>query len=559
MWVPGATFGDEGPEGDNYSARLSLLWAPAEDFDANFKLTWDQQTMNAMDAYVELFCADENKVPTMLGAPLPGADCKKDQKKAESSLATQYAVNWPRGNGGVPYYESKFWLSSLTLNKSFDDITLTSTTGYYDQTIAGGNTADFSPFALIWSTQYEEYQLITEELRLSSDYSGPLNFMGGLFFEHSSRQWENYPDIFHAGFNTAAQNWTTVETVADVTTDSWSAFAQVQWDIVENLELSVGARYTKDEKDGEFKNLTIGVSAIPFYPAGQVLKSDYSDDNVSPEATLTWKLTPDHTLYAAYKEGYKAGGISNGALLQASATPENLQFGPEETDGFEIGYKALLFDGTLRMDLTAYSYDYDGLQVGSFNSQTFSFTIGNAAAASTEGVQASFDWMATDNLTFNGNLGYNRARYEDYRSGPCYVGQTTDTGCVTVGTTRTQDLSGEALNRAPDLMFSLGADYRATFAGGWTADFTADAAYTDEYMTAADNSPGGVQEDYWRINAGVHVMPENEKYRISLIGRNLTNEYYLLNAVNHPGGTADQFVGVFNRPRELVLQAEYRF
>ncbi len=559
VWVPGATFGETGPDGDNYAARLSLLWSPSEDFDANLKLTWDQQTMNAMDAYVELFCTGGKKVPTMLGAVLPGADCKKDQVKAESSLAPIYAVNWPGGNDGVPYYYSKFVLSSLELNKRFDDITLTSTTGYYDQIIAGGNTADFSPFALIWSTQHEDYELLTEELRATSDFSGPLNFMAGLYFETSSRTWWNLPDIFHAGFNTAAQNWTTVETWASADSDSIAAFAQVLWGITDTLELAAGARYTDDQKDGEFENVAIGVSGTAFYPAGQVLKSSYSDDNVSPEVTLTWQPSDGHTLYGAYKTGYKAGGISNGALLLASATPDNLKFGPEETDGFEVGYKALLFDGTLRLDLTAYSYDYDGLQVGSFNSSTFTFTIGNAAKASTEGVQASFDWMATDNLTFNGNLGYNKARYEDYENAPCYVGQTAATGCNVVGGVRRQDLSDEPLPRAPDLMFSLGADYRATFAGGWTADFSADAAYTDEYMTATDNTPGGIQEDFWRFNAGVHVMPENEKYRVSLIGRNLTNEFYLLNTVNHPGGTADQFVGVFNRPREVVLQAEYRF
>jgi len=547
-----------GPNGDNYSARLSLNWAPSDDFDADLKLTWDQQTMNSMDAYVELFCTGSKVAPTEIGAVMPGADCKKDMVKAESSLATQYSVNWPRGNKGVPYYDSTFVLSSLALNKRFDSFDLTSTTGYYDQTIGGGNTADFSPFALIWSTQYEEYNLFTEELRLETSFDGPVNLMGGLYFEHSSREWENYPDLFHAGLNVAANNWTTVETVADVTTDSWSAFAQVQWDITEQLELSAGARYTDDSKDGKFENLTVGVSTIPFYPAGQVLKSEFSDDNTSPEVTLTWKPTPEHTVYAAYKTGYKAGGISNGALLQASATAENLQFDPEETDGYEVGYKGLLFDGTLRVDLTGYSYDYDGLQLGSFNSSTISFTIGNAAKASTEGVQASFEWMALDDLSFSGSLGYNRARYEDYQNAQCYVGQTADTGCITVGTVRTQDLTGEALTRAPDLMYSLGADYRARF-GGWTAEFSADAAYTDDYQTAADNSPGGLQEDFWRLNAGVHLMPESEKYRISLIGRNLTNEYYMVNAVNHPGGTADQFVGVFNRPREIVFQAEYRF
>ena len=60
------------------------------DFDANFKLTWDQQTMNAMDAYVELFCTDENKVPTMLGAAL--ARCRLQERPEKSRKFAGHSV-----------------------------------------------------------------------------------------------------------------------------------------------------------------------------------------------------------------------------------------------------------------------------------------------------------------------------------------------------------------------------------------------------------------------------------------------------------------------------------
>jgi hypothetical protein len=191
--------------------------------------------------------------------------------------------------------------------------------------------------------------------------------------------------------------------------------------------------------------------------------------------------------------------------------------------------------------------------VGSFNSATISFTIGNAAKASTEGVQASFDWMATDNLSFNGSVGYNRARYEDYENAACYVGQTAETGCVTVGGVRTQDLTGESLVRAPDLMFSLGADYRATLASGWTADFSADAAYTDDYMSATDNSPGGIQEISGGC-AGVHLMPRTRS--TDLADWPEPDERVLPAERGQPsGGTADQFVGLFNRRVRLFSRA----
>ena len=205
--------------------------------------------------------------------------------------------------------------------------------------------------------------------------------------------------------------------------------------------------------------------------------------------------------------------------------------------------------------MTAYRYEYDGLQVASFAQATISFNIGNAAEARTEGVAASFNWLATDHLSFNGNVGYNRARYQDFRNAPCYAGQTAALGCIAA----TQDLSGTALVRAPDTTFSIGADYKANFTSGWVADFSIDGAHSSSYQTHTDNHPGGMQDGYWRLNAAVHVMPEDERFRLSLIGRNLTDEYYMITSSSAPGGTPTQFIGSFNRPREVVLQAEYQF
>jgi outer membrane receptor protein involved in Fe transport len=271
--------------------------------------------------------------------------------------------------------------------------------------------------------------------------------------------------------------------------------------------------------------------------------------------TLTWQLSPEQTIYGGYKTGYKSGGLSNGAILQASATPNSIKFGPEESDGFEVGYKSTLLNDTLRLDLTAYRYEYDGLQVASFEQTTLSFNIGNAAEARTEGVAGSFNWLATDNLSFNGNVGYNRARYQNYRNAPCYAGQTAALGCVS----GRQDLTGTKLVRAPDTTFSLGADYRAQFATGWLADFSVDGAYSSSYQAHTDNHPGGIQEAFWRLNAAIHLMPDDERFRLSLIGRNLTNEYYMITSSSAPAGAPTQFIATFNRPREVVLQAEYQF
>ena len=554
--VPGATSGGRQPGNQEYAGRLTLVWTPTDDFEADFRLLFSHQDLNAYNAFTEAFCTNGVTQPTLFGTIIdPNADCRKDRRKSEGSLAPEFAANYTGGNNGVPYFTSEGVLAALTMTKQFGDVSVTSTTGYYEQEFSGANNADYTSFALLWGSQSETYKLFTQEFRLNTDFAGPVNFSAGVYYETSDRLFGNYPDIMHAGLNVAANNYTSFETFADAETETMSAFGQVRWQFTPTLELAAGARYSRDEKTQDAWNRTVGVTTSPLRPAGSVLTSEFSDENVSPEATLSWKFAPGHLAYLGYKTGYKAGAISNGALLLASSTADDLVIDSEVADGFEVGYKGDLFDRTLRLNLTAYSYDFDDLQLGTFNATTISFTIQNAAAARTQGVSASFDWLAADRLTVSGNLGYNRARYTRFMDAPCYAGQTVAAGCVD----RRQDLTGEQLVRAPDLNATLAANYVAPLWTGWEADFSASASYSSEYQTASDNDPGGMQDGFVRLNAAVNIGPEDGRFQISVIGRNLTDEYYLASTSARPLGGPNEYIGVFNRPREVVVQVRYQF
>jgi iron complex outermembrane receptor protein len=555
---PGANNGSTLPRSHNYAARLTLLWAPTESFDARLKFTLDQQRTNGPTSNSEPFCTP-GTTPTELGVPVPQEDCTRNRVLNISGLAPIYAANYPYANGGVPYQDSKFSLTSVTLNQRFSAVTLTSTTGYYDQTVSDGGNYDWSPYAQVWDAEHEHYSLVTQELRANTTLSIPLNFSGGVYYEHSNRPWFNAPQLFNVGLNTTANNYTNSETTAKTTTESYSGFLQARWNIIPTVELAGGARYSHDSKDIVLENIANnpGSSAIGInlYPQGQALPASYRDHNISPEATLSWHPETDQTLYVAYKTGYKAGGLSNSAILNAAATADNIRFAHEKTHGFEIGYKSDLLDHTLRLNVTGYRYNYDGLQVVSYDAQTISFLIGNAAAARTEGVEGSFKWLTVAGLSFNGNAGYNHARYQDFPGAQCYAGQTAAQGCVN----GVQDLAGQALLLAPNLTFDLGAEYKMPLVRGWSLDLSMDGSHSASYQTAPDYNPAGVQDAFWRLNASAHIQSPDGHLELSVLGRNLTNEYYLITTVGQAGGGPTQFVGYFNRPREIALEAAYRF
>jgi len=551
--APGAADGYN-PGNRDIAARGTLLWQPTDTFEANLKLTYNDQKRNAGNTTSEPFCLGKT-VPTLAnGTVLPDSDCKKDRVTSHGAVAPEYAKNVPYANDGTPYFRTKMALATLTLTERTDSGAFTSTTGYYNQVTKQLNVSDWSTYATIWAASREKYQLFTQEFRYDSEFDGPINIMLGAYFEHFKRPLVNTPDLFHT-YNPQAGNYGSVTMNSLSKGDYVSGFAQVRWDILENLELSGGARYSYDLKTLRLVNTEVGPTQAGLLPRGEVLRSRFSDSHISPEATLSYHPWEDHTVYVAYKTGYKGGGISNGFLVPKTATGDSLTFQPEEAEGFEAGYKATLFDRTLRFDVTGYTYKYDNLQVVSYNSQTVSFVLQNAASARIKGVQGSVTWLPIDNLTIKGNFGYNDAKYDDFSNAPCYAGQNAATGCVG----GRQDLSGKALLRAPKLTYSIGADYTAELSDTMEGKIGVQGTHSSSYQTATDYAPGGFQKGYWLLNASASVSADEGRYELALIGRNLTNTYYMLNVNGWSGGGADQYVGFFNRPREVVLQGTFKF
>ena len=95
---------------------------------------------------------------------------------------------------------------------------------------------------------------------------------------------------------------------------------------------------------------------------------------------------------------------------------------------------------------------------------------------------------------------------------------------------------------------------------GWKTALSASASYSSEYQTATDNAPGGLQKDYWLINAALRVGPDDGSYELALLGRNLTNSYYKQQAFAWTASSnPNQYVAFWNRPREVAVQGTVRF
>jgi outer membrane receptor protein involved in Fe transport len=577
---PGATHHKNGE--DTYAGRIGMLWTPSDDFEAKLKLEVNSQRRDSSNQNLEGFCINGTTAPTFssiypsAGGPLgggiagfgvigaaPNVECKADQTIAQNDVPAKYAANYPNANGGHPFALSKYILADLALTKKFDKFTLTSVTGYFNQQYKSMGVSDLS-YATIWSSNNDRYRLFTEELRVSSSLDGPVNGQAGVYYEQSKRPYSNAPDLYHF-LNPVTQNYATVEMNSNSTGKYISAFGQLRWSITPDLELAGGARYSHDKRDTDIVNSAVGplgASAVfNLRAAGSPLNPRYSANNVSPEATLTWHPDPRQTVYAAFKTGFKGGGISNPFLVNKSFTNTNLVFKPEKAIGFEAGYKAELLNRTLRVDLTGYRYTYKQLQLVSYDSATIGFILVNAAKSRIEGFSGSFEWLATEDLKFDGAFGFNHAKYLSFPNAPCYTAQTAAQGCIPAvpGLGAHQDLTGQPTPRAPKLTFNIGAEYKIHM-GEWDTTLGVSGRHSAKYQASADNSPGGFQAAYWLLNASVRIGPADGRYELAFIGRNLTNSYYVLQTNPWTGrANNNMFFGNFNRPREAVIQLSAHF
>ncbi|MFW2830347.1 TonB-dependent receptor [Sphingomonas sp. ID0503] len=537
--------------------------------------------------------------PRSFGVVDPFGECKADNHVSFSNIVPAIADRIPALNGdnrsrGV----NKAYTASLTLKYEDDDFSLTSLTGQIFNRYRSVSGLTHTVDNALTTYENTSYRSFSQELRLLTKFDGALNFLLGAYFGDTRDALYNHTN-FRAdlSYNPMADQLVTY--VKDATLDgrTYSVFGQGTWEITSKLELAAGARYTSERKKtfnqnhygvnsalGQFNTLaTIYPSSTD--PAPGILAGRFKDSNISPEVTLSYHPVPGSTIYAAYKTGFKSGGFGITSPLQTSSTIGDFDFNSETVKGFEAGAKAELFDRRLRLTASAFRYNFRDLQVTTYDATAIRFQINNAGAVRQRGFELEAAFKASSVLQLHTAIAYVRNRFRNY-TGQCYgytvpasVAQTAapPPGCSFVtnssgGRALTASgapilkavLDGRSPARSPD--FSGNAGFEMTLPAADRLEFglTGDAFYSSGYYASDSFAPSSRQDDFWRFNASARVGAEDGSWQVSLIGRNLTNKYYLLFAGDRTGGIAAPLTiseqrGVVARGREVMLQASFHY
>ncbi|HEX9964648.1 MAG TPA: TonB-dependent receptor [Allosphingosinicella sp.] len=336
----------------------------------------------------------------------------------------------------------------------------------------------------------------------------------------------------------------TASTFGEVHTKTWAAFADFTYNFSDQFALSLGGRYTSDNRRGTVirKNL-IGGASPELGGAGVqlgALTSNFTGEKTfkefTPRASISFQPNDENTFYASWSKGFKGGGFDPRGLstaapdLNANGTREYSEifdyflFDPEKVTSYEIGYKASLFDRRLRLALAGFYADYKDVQVpGSVGAvingiPTFVGVTTNAGKASFKGIEA--EALATllrgadgSRLTFGGTLGYLDAQYDEF------ITNVPGTGPVDVADFR-------RIQNTPKWTLSGTIDYSTPLAGG-TFDVNSTLSYRSKTFQFETPSPFLDQPGYALWDANLTWTSGDDRWTIGLHAKNITDKQYI--------------------------------
>lgn len=546
--------------------RITLQYKPTDDLTmilrANTTISNDE---NNSWNYVPYGCANPNGTFGLN----PAIKCSHSFTVYQNFFPKDLAGTNPfsRSDGGL-YNRYRAWAVTGTIKDKIKNINLTWITNYNkninqwacDCTFVSAPDPLSAP-----STEHSLWHSFSSEFRAETSYAGPLNLMVGFLYQKTKRNHTQTGSFGGVSDSNAppAFRYLGYYKRSETSGETLSAYSEVTWDIVPKLELAGGARYTHETKDSYLVQPYVNGALQFLFPQNKTISANQVWDNWSPEATLTWRPTTDITIYGAYKTAYKSGGFSNSGFVSASTVTNDVAFNPETAAGFEGGVKTMLFDRQLRFNVDVYTYKYSNLQVDFFNAATFAFITTNAGAARTKGVEMEFEFAPRVLAGFNlhGSLNYNHARYTDYIA-PCYGGQTLAEGCGVNGLTfqgaPAQDLSGKPTAVAPGWTGSLGVSYEQPVSNMLKAGLSIDTRYSGSYLASSFDKPNSLQKEYLSVDATANITTIDGRYRFSVIGKNLTNQFIVGGAVDAPNSPGDT-IGFVNMPRTVKFQVTVRF
>ncbi len=348
---------------------------------------------------------------------------------------------------------------------------------------------------------------------------------------------------------------------------SIAAYAQGNIHFSDQLTLTLGGRYTRDKKRGTYAQTSSPFTQTLRAPEALTYPG-ISEGRFTYRASLNYKPTEDVLIFANHSTGYKSSGYNSGGGVPSLST-----FGPggvlistkrlfnrETVKNYELGIKSSWLDRTLKANLTLYRMDIAGFQDRAFDG--VSFIVRNAGSLRQQGFEFDTTIAPARNFSVTGSLAYLDSKFTSFT-----------TASNLPGLTGTQDLTGKPNSFSPKWVGNVAAD--------WSGDIGSDGLswavngnisfVSDQFVgTVNDANPQSLADGYALLGARLSLNGPDDRWSVSVFGRNLANTHYRplsvyqplgaalgLNNTVFPGSTANRVQA--SEPRAYGIAASFKF
>jgi iron complex outermembrane receptor protein len=399
----------------------------------------------------------------------------------------------------------------------------------------------------------------SQELRLSSNGNRSLDYVFGLFYSNTNidRNFERRFAVCPGGdpanrglaigdpcpaplfLSGSLQN-------AHFDGESYAAFGQLDYDILDNLTVIGGLRVQREiiAVEGVQTGEPMVQGDVPLFRpvTGRVSTSDTA---LSGKAGLQYRFSTDAQAYATYTHGYKGPGLDTEVNTDFL---NQVPLEPETVDAYELGFKGNLADGLVSLAIAAFYADYENLQILANRSDpetgNFSFLPTNAGGSVTKGVEVEANFWLSDAFSVLTAVNYVDAEIDADGLG-CPLQFQAASVTVPVGgeqpinTCFRQALSGGGLSgvlqnvrgarlpSTPEWRVLISPKYEHEF-GDSIGFVNLDLSYQSD-VTFAEGDPLADQDGYALVDASIGFRPVGTGLSARVFVRNAFDQHYYTN------------------------------
>lgn len=563
-WTKNLHTGEYQDGRETLSGRLALDWAINEDIRLSFSGDIQQQddsgpTLHGLTPVFATAFSNSLAIPFLspfdeiLGALESSLGFALDpifEQLAQNGAGNYSDDGHEIYNDFPPRSEMETQGATLTAESDFDfgQLKLIGGWRYSERDFRYDTDGSDLPF-LRFNPYYQDGEAISLEATFSAPADGrALNWIAGLYFFDEAANENTFVDILlldNALLNQLGAaippqfpllsngGLAAIESFVTYDTRSYAAFGEADWQAADWVTFRLGGRITQDERAAHITWRTPDPTSSC---ENLIVEEDWTA--FTGKAGIDFRFNEDVMAYGVYSQGFKSGGYNTTAC-------DGEPFNPEYVDAFEVGLKSEWFDRRLRLNLAAFHYAYEDIQVQQINLVVT--IIVNAAKATIKGAELEAQFALFDWLTLDGSATVLDARYDEYVDDEALTLLEGDV-----------DLSGNYLPKSPEFASNLGVtalvplfqDYLLTGRLEWSYK-------SQQFFTQFNNEANG-QEAYNLFNAYVTLAAPDGGLGLQGFVKNFTDTEYKAGGVVASALVGGP-VGFYAPPRTWGIEANYRF